>query len=227
MSRAAAGADVPSPRVTSRPDRPGPSAPADAVLLLREFLRAPTTVATLTACSDGLVDEMLRPLPRHDALTVVELGAGTGRLTAALQRRLRGRGRHLAVEINPVLAERLATRHPAVEVVCADAAELPEILRRHGCGPVDLVAGLLPWAAYRGAPIPRLVADALTTDGVFTQVTLSALRWMPPARRQERQVREAFADVTLGPVVWGNLPPARVRTARRRRDNRTSCSCSS
>jgi phospholipid N-methyltransferase len=187
---------------------------ADAVLLLREFVRTPTTVATLTASSDRLVEAMLRPLPHRGAPTVVELGAGTGRLTDAVQHRLRGRGRHLAIEINPVLAARLADRQPAVDVVCADAAALPEILRRHGVGPVDMIASLLPWAAYRTAPIPRLVADALAPDGVFTQVALSVLRWMPPARRQAQQVRSTFADVRLSPVVWGNLPPARVRTAR-------------
>jgi phosphatidylethanolamine/phosphatidyl-N-methylethanolamine N-methyltransferase len=198
--------------MTSRPEPAARPAPTDTALLLREFLRAPTTVATVTASSDRLVAAMLAPLPRGGRPTVVELGAGTGRLTAALAKR--PIGRHLAVELNPVLAKRLADRHPGVDVVCADAAELPEILRRYGYGPVDMVASLLPWVAYRHAPIPRLVADALDRDGVFTQVVLSALRRLPPARRQAQQVREAFGDVRLSPVVWRNLPPARVRVAR-------------
>ena len=58
-----------------------------------------------------------------DAL-VVDLGAGTGRLTAELAR---AAGRVIAVELDPRLAQRLAGRWPNVEVRQADArtAELP------------------------------------------------------------------------------------------------------
>jgi phospholipid N-methyltransferase len=76
--------------------------------LFQEFLRAPTRVATVTASSDALVTALLAPHRLDGSRVVVELGAGTGRVADALQQRLRGAGRHLAVEINPVLAERLA-----------------------------------------------------------------------------------------------------------------------
>ena len=186
----------------------------DAIVLFREFLRAPASVATVTASSDALVAEMLRPLPEVDEPVVVELGAGTGRLTDAVQRRLGGRGHHLAVELNPVLAARLAERRPGVDVVCADAATLPDLLAGRGIGEAHLVASLLPWKAYRTAPIARSVAGVLAPGGVFTQAVLSALRWLPPARRLDREVRADFPDVRLGPTVWRNLPPARVRVAR-------------
>jgi phosphatidylethanolamine/phosphatidyl-N-methylethanolamine N-methyltransferase len=188
--------------------------PGEAFVLFREFLRSPTTVATLTASSDALVAALLRPFPTGADPVVVELGPGSGRVTGAVQRRLRGRGHHLAVELNPRLAEGLAARYPAVDVACADAAALPDLLAGRGLGPVDLVVGLLPWAAYRAAPVPRLVADALAPDGAFTQVVLGGLRRLPPARRIDREVRAEFADVVLSPPVWRNLPPAHVRTAR-------------
>jgi len=86
------------------------SSMSDNPVLFREFLRAPTQVATLTASSDALVTAMLAPLPLDGAPTVVELGPGTGRLTDALRERLGGRGRQIAVELSPVLARRLATR---------------------------------------------------------------------------------------------------------------------
>lgn len=64
-------------------------------------------------------DAALRP----DAL-VVDLGAGTGRLTAELAR---AAGRVLAVELDPSLAERLRGRWRNVDVLQADArtVELP------------------------------------------------------------------------------------------------------
>ena len=186
----------------------------DGRVLFREFLRAPTEVATLTASSDALVTAMIAPLPLEGDPVVVELGAGTGRVTDTLQRRLGGRGRHVAVEINPLLAERLAARHPAVTVVCADAGRLPALLREHGVERADAVVGLLPWAAYAAAPVPALVSQALAPTGVFTQASLLLLHLLPPARRLVRDLRAAFGDVTVAGPVWGNIPPARVLVAR-------------
>lgn len=187
---------------------------SDSRILFREFLRAPTRVATVTASSDALVAAMLDPLDLDDGPTVVELGAGTGRVTDALATRLGGRGRHLAIELNAELARRLADRHPGVTVVCADAGRLPEVLREHGIDRVDAVSSLLPWVAWN-APIADLAADALAPTGTFAQVTLLPTTWMRPARRQERAVRARFGTVALSPVVWANLPPARVLIARR------------
>ena len=185
----------------------------DDRLLLREFLRAPTQVATVTASSDALVAAMLAPHVIGDGSVVVELGAGTGHLTDAVQRRLNGRGRHVAIEINPVLAQRLTNRHPAVTVVCADAAELPDVLHAHGITTADAICSLLPWAAYAAAPIPAIAAAALAPTGTFTQVSLLLTHLLPPARRQERDLRAAFAELTVSPPVWRNLPPARILAA--------------
>ena len=184
-------------------------------MLFREFLRAPTSVATVTASSDALVAAMVDPLPLDGEPVVVELGAGTGRVTDELVRRLDGRGRHLAVELNPELARQLTARHPGVTVVCADAGTLPGILREHGLDRVDVVSSLLPWVAWAHAPIAELAAAALAPEGTFTQVSLVPTKWLPPARRQERDLRARFAEFTISPTVWPNLPPARVLRGRR------------
>jgi phosphatidylethanolamine/phosphatidyl-N-methylethanolamine N-methyltransferase len=186
----------------------------DGRVLFQEFLREPTRVATVTASSDALVDALLAPHRLDGSRVVVELGAGTGRVTDAVAQRLDGTGRHLAVEINPVLAERLAARHPAVTVVCADAASLPDVLRAHGVDQVDAIVSLLPWAAYAAAPVPELVAGALAPSGTFTQATLRGFHLLPPARRQARDLRAAFGELTASPTIWPNLPPARVLIAR-------------
>jgi phospholipid N-methyltransferase len=192
----------------------------DGRVLFQEFLRAPTRVATVTASSDALVAALLAPHPLDGAPVVVELGAGTGRVTEAVQHRLQGRGRHLAVEINPVLAERLAARHPRVTVLCADAARLPALLRERGIPHVDAVVSLLPWAAYAAAPVPEVVAQVLAPSGTFTQATLRGFHLLPPARRQARDLRAVFGELTPSRTVWRNLPPARVLIGRRPRPAR-------
>lgn len=186
-------------------------------VLFREFLRAPTQVATLTASSDALVAAMLAPLPLDGAPVVVELGPGTGRVTDALHERLGGQGRQVAVELSPVLARRLAARHPAVTVVNGDAGQLPMLLRERGIGSVDVVVSLLPWMAYANAPIPALAAAVLGPAGTFAQVSLAPLKWMAPARRQERDIAARFIDFTISATVWANFPPARVLVACRPR----------
>ena len=189
---------------------------SDSRLLFREFLRAPTSVATLTASSDALVAAMLvPPALEGDDPVVVELGAGTGRVTDALARALGGRGRHVAVELNPALAARLAARHPGVTVVPGDAGDLPALLRGLGIDRVDAVSSLLPWAAWAAAPVARLAGSVLAPGGTFTQVSLLPTAWLPPARRQLAALRAEFGAVTVGGPVWANLPPARVLVARR------------
>lgn len=188
---------------------------SDSHLLLREFLRSPTSVATLTASSDALVAAMLAPLDLTGDPVVVELGAGTGRATDALARALGRRGRHVAVELNPALAARLAARHPGVTVVPGDAGDLPALLRGVGIGRVDAVSSLLPWVAWAAAPIARRAGSVLAPGGTFTQVSLLPTAWMPPARRQLAALRAEFGAVAVGGPVWGNLPPARVLVARR------------
>ncbi|TQM45219.1 class I SAM-dependent methyltransferase [Pseudonocardia cypriaca] len=187
---------------------------SDGRVLFQEFLRAPTRVATVTASSEALVTALLAPHQLDGSRVVVELGAGTGRVTDALQHRLRGTGRHVAVEINPVLAARLAERHPAVTVVCADAARLPDVLTEHGIDQADAIVSLLPWAAYAAAPVPALAARALAPTGTFTQATLRGFHLLPPARKQAEDLRAAFGSLTASPTIWRNLPPARVLIAR-------------
>jgi phosphatidylethanolamine/phosphatidyl-N-methylethanolamine N-methyltransferase len=187
---------------------------SDGRVLFQEFLRAPTRVATVTASSEALVAALLTPHQLDGSRVVVELGAGTGRVTDAVQDRLRGTGRHVAVEINPVLAARLAELHPAVTVVCADAARLPDVLTEHGIDHADAIVSLLPWAAYAAAPVPALAARALAPTGTFTQATLRGFHLLPPARKQAEDLRAAFGSLTASPTIWRNLPPARVLVAR-------------
>lgn len=164
---------------------------------------------------------MTAPVSDYDAPLVVELGPGTGAFTAPIQRLLRGAGRHLAVELNPRLAAPLAARFPGVEVEVADARDLPAVLTRRSSPRCDVVVSGLPWAALpataRAPGLVRVVADALTEDGVYTQFTYAWTRTTGPARRQLAELRAHFAEVRISPVIWANLPPALVYECRRPR----------
>ncbi len=159
-------------------------------------------------------------MPVGADVVVVELGPGTGAMTGAIERRLAGRGRQLAIEVNARLAVPLSARHPAVEVVQADAADLRTVLTDRGITHADVVVSGLPWAAFRPRQQELLldaVISGLASDGVFTTFAYLHGLWTPAARRFRRQLEARFEEVLLSRTVWRNLPPALVYYARRPR----------
>lgn len=191
---------------------------SDTALFLREFVRDPLHTASIAPSSPALAAAMTVSLPVTGEPVVVELGPGTGAFTSAIQERISGRGRHIAIELHEEWAGLLAGRYPNVDVVRADVATLPAVLAERGVTSVDAVVSGLPWVAYAPGPDGRglhtLITDALAPTGVFTQFAYSWTRWAPPARRQLDDLRHHFAEVVTSRTVWRNLPPAVVHQAR-------------
>ncbi len=187
-------------------------------LFIREFLRNPLCTASLIPSSRGVARNMAAALPQKGDPVVVELGPGTGAFTAEIQRRLRGRGRHLAVELNDRFAVLLRDRFPAVDVVVGDAVHARRLLDERGLNRADAVISGLPYALFSQPLQHRLmgaVRDCLAPDGTFAAFAYVHAAWSPPARRFHRLLEAVFEEVTVGRTVWANLPPAFVYTARR------------
>ncbi|GLX01830.1 methyltransferase domain-containing protein [Microtetraspora sp. NBRC 16547] len=192
----------------------------ESSLFLGEFFRSPTVIGAIAPSSRRLSSAVAVPIPERGDPVVVELGAGTGPFTAEIQRRLGGRGRHLALEINPRLGGLLQARHPGLEVVVDDAVRLPALLAARGVTTADVIVSGLPWAAFspdRQAALLRAVVDSLSRDGAFTTFSYVHARMLGPAVRFRRRLARAFEEVVPGRTVWGNLPPAFVFHARRPR----------
>ncbi|MDD7942553.1 SAM-dependent methyltransferase [Actinomycetospora lutea] len=200
------------------PDPPREASLADRAMFAAQFVRAPVATASVwpssTALARGMAEAALRAAPPDPV--VVELGAGSGAFTGLLAHRLAGRGRQIAVEINPVLAHRLGERFPGVEVVPADVAELGAILALRGIRGAQAVVSGLGWSATRPGRVDSLlpvVARALADDGVFVQFAYRATAWAAPARALREELDECFGAVETSPVTWRNLPPAVVHRA--------------
>jgi phospholipid N-methyltransferase len=186
--------------------------------LLLEFTRNPMEVGAIAASWPALAEAAVAPIPRTGEPVVVELGPGTGAFTGAIQRRLAGRGRHLAIEINERLAAGLAARHPGVEVITADAGDVGDLLAERGLAKADVIVSGLPWAAFspdRQRDVLGAAVRALAPGGAFTTFAYVHLRWAAPARRLRRSLEGWFDEVVLGRTVWANLPPALVYYCRR------------
>jgi phosphatidylethanolamine/phosphatidyl-N-methylethanolamine N-methyltransferase len=190
----------------------------DLPLFLREFVRAPTRTAAVAPSGAALADRMALPIPHRGDPVVVELGPGTGAFSRAIRQRLGGRGHHLAIEVNPLMADRLAARFPQIQVVHGEAGRLPEILAARGIDRADVIVSGLPWFAYTEPgprPLAQTLSAALTDNGVLTQFAYTWTRWAPPAVRLLRGLRARFEEVVTSRTVWSNVPPATVYYARR------------
>ncbi|TDC94645.1 methyltransferase domain-containing protein [Nonomuraea deserti] len=192
----------------------------DSALFLGQFLRAPSKIGAVAPSSRRLAANVCAPIPERGEPTVVELGPGTGPFTAEIQQRLAGRGHHLAVEVNDLMAQLLAERFPTVDVAHADAARLGELLRERGLRQADVVVSGLPWAAFpeeTQRDLLRAVTSAMSPVAAFT--TFSYVHAIPlsSARRFRALLAERFEEVVPGRTVWRNPPPAFVFHARRPR----------
>ncbi|MEE1790664.1 methyltransferase domain-containing protein [Streptomyces sp. BE308] len=194
---------------------------SDTGVMLHEFLRSPLQVGAVAPSSRRLAAAVTAPVPEAGDPVVVELGPGTGAFTGMIQELLGGRGHHVAVEINPRLADSLRRRFPRVEVLTADASRLPRLLAECGHGTADVVISGLPWVSLPGHVQHETlcaVRDVLPVDGAFTTFGYVHAMRLAPARRFRRMLGVNFEEVVAGRTVWGNLPPAFVYHSRRPRD---------
>ncbi|MCW2767405.1 MAG: phospholipid N-methyltransferase [Nocardioides sp.] len=199
---------------------PGPSA-------LRTFLsaaiRRPGTVGAVVPSSTRLAEVLASVVPRESSPVVVELGPGTGAVSAVIAQRLPPGSRHLAVELDPTMVEFLRRTRPDLEVVTGDAARLAGLLAERGVAHVDAVVCGLPWALFdqhTQSEILGEISRVIGTTGAFTTFAYLHGMSLPAARRFRSTLRATFEEVVVTATVWRNVPPAFVYVCRRPADTR-------
>jgi phospholipid N-methyltransferase len=183
-------------------------------------VRTPGQIGAIAPSSTRLARAISTAIPEHGDPVVVELGAGTGPFTAEIQRRLAGRGRHLAVEINPTFAQLLRNRFSQTEVIEDDACLLPALLAERGLSHADVVISSLPWAVFEPETQELLLTaarDVLAPHSVFSTFAYAHAAPLRRARRFRELAARHFEEVIPSRTVWRNLPPAFVLHARRPR----------
>ncbi len=190
------------------------------VAFLAAVVRSPATVGAVAPSSPHLAARLAAVVPRIGEPVVVELGPGTGSVTTAIEYRLGGRGRHVAVEIDPVLADYLRAEHTSVEVLIGDALDMERLFAEYRVPAVDAVISGLPWSLI-DPDAQRAIVEAtvrlLAPSGCFT--TFAYLPALPTirARRFRALLSEVFDEVLTTRTVWWNLPPAVTYVCRRPR----------
>jgi phospholipid N-methyltransferase len=175
----------------------------DWLLFLGKFLRQGRAIASFVPSSVWLARAILRDIELARAGVIVELGAGTGPITAELLRQAPATCRCVIVEREPDFCARLRERFPGADIVEADACDLDRLLAERGIEKVDHVLCGLPLPSFPAEARDQVLQSVkrhLAEDGTFRQLT--HMPWV-----YQRLYRRYFDEVRFR-LVFRNLPPA-------------------
>lgn len=175
------------------------------------YIASPATIGSLVPSGQSLGRRMAAQVSVPAAGYVVELGAGTGPITAALLKRGVSPQQLISVECAPAMVDLLRNRYPNITVLNGSAARLDTLLSEHigsegGPRRVSHIVSSLPLRSLPKTEVANIVHEiqkVLDDDGKYIQFTYD----LRPGTDQ------ALADLHhLGSsVVWMNIPPARVK----------------
>jgi phosphatidylethanolamine/phosphatidyl-N-methylethanolamine N-methyltransferase len=177
----------------------------DDVQFLRSWLEKPLATGAVMPSSRALAQTMASYVDPEATGPVIELGPGTGPVTAALVERGVDPSRLVLVEFNPTFCRMLRSRYPAATVVQGDAYRLLHLLENTVREPAAAIVSGLPLVTKPLRTRLRLIGEALTLlrpDAPFIQFTYAMV---PPIPKALGGIR-----AEASPLIWMNLPPARV-----------------
>ena len=138
---------------------------------------------------------------------MLELGPGTGAVTAALVERGLREDRLVAIENNPIMARRLRERFPSAHIILGDAWHLDDLLRLRR-EPIESVGAVISSLPLKNVP-PR-EAEALARK--IRRVLEPSGKWVQYSYHIGNSHPRGSASFHLhaSKIIWFNLPPARV-----------------
>jgi phosphatidylethanolamine/phosphatidyl-N-methylethanolamine N-methyltransferase len=177
----------------------------DELQFIRSWIDKPLRTGAVMPSSKALARAMARRIDPNATGPVIELGPGTGPVTAALVERGVDPSRLVLVEYNPDFCRLLRTRYPTATVIQGDAYRLRRLLETYLKEPAAAVVSSLPLLTKPLRTRLRLMADviALLRPGApLVQFTYGVVPPIPKTL--------AGISAEASSLVWLNLPPARV-----------------
>ena len=175
---------------------------------LKLWLKKPTSVGAVMPSSKSLATAMAQEVDLSADGYVVELGGGTGNITAALLSAGVEPERLIVVEQEASLCGVIADRFPHVKVICGDACELDSLLANAGVDQVKAVVSGLPLLSLKEGDCWKILSrvfQVLQQDGNYVQFTYGPRSPIPRAMATAMGIAGRRSNWILD-----NLPPASV-----------------
>ncbi|MEO6846435.1 MAG: rRNA adenine N-6-methyltransferase family protein [Chthoniobacterales bacterium] len=189
------------------------------ITFLREFFRSTEMVGAVCPSSPYLARLIVESANVRSASSIVELGPGDGIFTRHILEAKSKDAQFIAVEKNPVFAEKLKTHSPHLPVIEGCATKLTDIVREHNLGTVQSIVCGLPWAAFpfdlQTAILQEINAILCEKTGVFATFAYFGPHWMPKGNAFRTRLKTLFSDVRTSRIELRNVPPAFVYIARK------------
>jgi phosphatidylethanolamine/phosphatidyl-N-methylethanolamine N-methyltransferase len=177
----------------------------DEVHFLRSWMEKPLATGAVTPSGKPLARAMASFVDPDLDGKVIELGPGTGAVTAALVEQGIDPERLVLVEFNPSFCRLLRARYPEATVVQGDAYAIRRLAGSLIRRPAAAVVSSLPLFTKPMKFRLRLVNDAfdlMHPGAPFIQFTYAVV---PPIPKELEG-----ATTECSERIWLNLPPARV-----------------
>lgn len=177
----------------------------DEVRFLRSWIEKPLAMGAVMPSGKVLARTMASYVNPHSDAPVIELGPGTGAITAALVERGVSPSRLVLLEYDPGFCALLRNRYPQATVVQGDAYDLQATLGGELLGKAGAIVSGLPLVTKPMRTRLRLIRDAFTLlnrGAPYIQFTYSVV---PPIPKSLPGVSTEASE-----RIWMNVPPARV-----------------
>ena len=184
-------------------DRPEPA--ANKSLFFRRWLRNPLQMGSIIPSSPALCRRIAAAVECGPDEYVLELGAGTGVISAALLASGVPASRLIVVEIVPEMAEFLRAALPGVNVICGDAFDLRNALPEHMQGRIGTAICGIPLVLLSVAEQQRFIDAmlAVAPGRGFLHYSYCVTSPLPAAKHGLRAKREAWTPLNVPPAnVW-------------------------
>jgi phosphatidylethanolamine/phosphatidyl-N-methylethanolamine N-methyltransferase len=180
------------------------------LLFLKSLADHPKLTGAIAPSGTGLSRLMASFVDRNDPKPVLELGPGTGVVTAALIERGIAPERIIAIEFNPDFCRLLRDSFAGVRLVQGDAYDLAATLPKEDAGPFSAVVSSLPLLNRPPEIRLALIEQALGRMAPGRPLIQFSYSLFPP-------VKAIPGRFTVERSKWVimNLPPARVWVYRR------------
>jgi phosphatidylethanolamine/phosphatidyl-N-methylethanolamine N-methyltransferase len=174
-------------------------------LFLYEAVMHPSMVGALFPSSKRLAFSLTQQISTNPPGLVVELGAGTGAITAALINQKNLFHQLIVIERSAKLSNHLTQRFPELSVIQGDARQLHKLIDQSISTPIQAIVSSLPLRTLSPSIVKKIgieINHVLTKGGLYIQYTYSL--WGKPLcpSPQLRLIHQQW--------VWQNLPPARI-----------------